>query len=172
MTNPSHTQLLPYTPTWQEKFEAEKQKIETIFGTNALSIEHIGSTSIPGLISKPIIDIAVMIDHHENADVFTEPLAQLGYHFLLDKSSGERHFYTKGTPIEYHLSIAYQNRGGFWKRQILFRDYLRNHSDARDAYTQLKIQLLQQDPSGVGSYFAGKSEFIADILQKAEKEVQ
>lgn len=169
MTDLSHTQLLPYTSMWQDKFEDEKQKIQTIFDTKAISIEHIGSTSIPGLISKPIIDIAVMIDHHENADTFTVPLAQLGYQFHLDKSSSERNFYTKGTPIEYHLSIAYQSRGGFWKRQILFRDYLRNHTEARDAYAQLKIKLLQNDPTGVGSYFAGKSEFIADILQKAEK---
>ena len=79
--------------------------LQKIFGNKLFAIEHVGSTAIPGLSSKDIIDIAVMIENHEDADYFTEPLKQLGY--KLHSTSAERHFYTKGDPIDYYLSIAY-----------------------------------------------------------------
>ena len=142
----SHTQILPYQFSWKEKFESEKKIVQEIFGTEAFSIEHIGSTAIEGVLSKPIIDIAVLIDNHENAETFTESLAQIGYTF--DSLSTERHYYVKGKPVEFHLSIAYTDRGGFWERQILFRDYLRNHSEARVEYTKLKQELLKKRSNG------------------------
>jgi len=136
MNNIAHVIIIPYQSSWSEKFLQEKKRLQKIFGTKAIEIEHIGSTSIDGLSSKPIIDIAVMINNHMNADVFTKPLDKIGYKF--HSSSTERHFYRKGNPVEYQLSIAYADRGSFWPRQILFRDYLRNHIEARDEYAHLK----------------------------------
>lgn len=155
--------IVPYQADWQTMFRAEKERLKTVFGDAALEIEHIGSTAVEGLAAKPIIDIAVMVKSHQDANGFTEPLAQIGYDF--DQLSTERHFYTKGDPIEYHLSIAYTDRGGFWDRQILFRDYLRTHPDARDEYAVLKKQLLQADPSGKRY---DKTEFVNRILRQAE----
>ena len=109
-----------------------------------------------------------MIENHQDADTFTKPLAKIGYKF--HSLSTERHFYTKGDPIECHLSIAYKDRGGFWKRQILFRDYLRCHLDTRDEYAALKESLLKSDPTGYDGYIKGKSEFVQKILRLAEKE--
>jgi GrpB-like predicted nucleotidyltransferase (UPF0157 family) len=162
MNDSSHTILIPYQPSWKDKFEVEKIKIKDIFGDKAIAVEHIGSTSIPGLSAKPIIDIAVMIENHKEADVFTGLLDKINYRF--DSFSTERHFYTKGDPIEYHLSIAYKDKGGFWERQILFRDYLRNHSDLRGEYQKLKEDLLKNDPTGKDMYISGKTEFIKKIL--------
>ncbi len=125
-----HTILISYQPSWKDKFEAEKVKLQKIFGNNA--IEHIGSTSIPGLSSKPIIDIMVMIKDSTDADTFSDLLNQIDYEF--DSLSTERHFFKKGNPTEFHLSIAYMDKGSFWERQILFRDYLRSHPDSRDEY--------------------------------------
>jgi len=156
-------QLSPYQPIWPEKFRVEKEKLEGVFGDAALEIEHIGSTAVEGLTSKPIIDMAVMIRNHKEADGFTEALSPIGYEF---HTRGERHFYTKGDPIEYHLSVAYTDRGGFWPRQIMFRDYLRSHPEARDEYARLKEELLRQDPSGE-RYIAGKTDFISQILRLA-----
>lgn len=166
--NTSHTQLLPYQSSWAEKFQDEKYKLQSIFGNAAVDIEHIGSTSIDGLSSKPIIDIAAMIENHQDADTFTKPLAQIGYKF--HSLSTERHFYTKGNPIECHLSIAYKSQGGFWKRQILFRDYLRRHPDTRNEYAALKESLLESDPTGYDGYIKGKSEFIQKILRLVNEE--
>jgi len=165
-------QLSPYQSTWPEKFRIEKEKLEVVFGDAALEIEHIGSTSVAELASKPIVDMAVMIESHRDADGFTEALARIGYEFHsslcwnISPSRAERHFYTRGDPIEYHLSIAYTDRGGYWPRQILFRDYLRSHPEARDEYAKLKEALLRQDPSGEG-YTPGKTDFIYQILRLA-----
>lgn len=165
MSNISHTKIIPYQSVWPKKFQVEKENLQKVFGSTALEIEHIGSTSIEGLLAKPIIDIVVMIENHENADAFADGLAQIGYKF--HSSSTERLFYTKGDPIEYHLSIAYVNKGGFWPRQILFRDYLRTHPDIRDEYAKLKTDLLLKDPTGIDGYIAGKTEFVQGILKQA-----
>ena len=127
-------------------FEREKQALITVFGEKALNIEHIGSTSVPGLSSKPIIDIAVLIDHVDDADMFVEKLEELGYVIDTRALSTERHFFRKYEDRNFHLSIAYRNQGGFWSRQILFRDYLRNHPELRDEYDDLKKKLLEKDP--------------------------
>lgn len=169
MTNISHTKLLPYQSDWPKRFQNEKEILRTLFGSMALKIEHIGSTSIEGLLSKPIIDIAVLIKNKEDGDKFIEPLSHLGYWYNKVNSSNdnERYFFRKGEPTEFHLSIAYADRGSFWERQILFRDYLRNHLEARDEYARLKENLLKNDPTGIETYIAGKSEFVNKILQLA-----
>ena len=168
-----------FQPTWRGKFEDEKRSLTAVFGEKALEIEHIGSTAILDLPSKPIIDIAMMIATHEDADGFTDGLCQLGYEYYpstlwnIPPDRAERHFYTKGDPIEYHLSVAYADRGGFWRRQILFRDYLRAHPESRDEYAKLKVDLMRQhqyqrpsQSSGSG-YSAGKTDFVHGILDLA-----
>jgi len=157
--------LSPYSSDWRVKFETEKELLRRVFGNSIFEIEHIGSTSIEGLPSKPIIDIAVMIDNLDEADSFTQALFEIGYRF--HSQSTERHFYQKGEPVEYNLSIAYADRGGFWPRQIIFRDYLRSHPDARDEYAVLKSELIEKYPKGIGEYSAGKTEFVEKILSLA-----
>ncbi|MXX13129.1 MAG: GrpB family protein [Gemmatimonadetes bacterium] len=132
MNSSTPIQLSQYQPTWKRKFNVEKRKLWDIFSTAAIEIEHIGSTAIENLPSKPIIDIAVKIKNHKDADGFIKALAQIGYDFYPTRSSTERHFFAKGTPVKFHLSIAYTDRGGFWDRQILFRDFLRSNQEARD----------------------------------------
>ena len=158
--------LSQYQPIWPEEFAAEKEKLKVIFDDAALEIEHIGSTAVEGLLSRPIVDIAVMIESHKDADGFTDALAQIGYEFEPQHSPPERHFYFKGNPIKYHLSVAYTDSGGFWPRQILFRDYLRSHKEARDEYANLKEAMSRKDPSGK-TYESGKTEFVYRILRLA-----
>lgn len=171
MNDLSHTILIPYQPDWKDKFGIENVKIKEIFGDKAMAVEHIGSTSILGLSAKPIIDIAVLIEKREDGDSFIEPVEKLGYKYDKLNSSGERHFFRKGNPTEFHLSIAYQDKGNFWERQILFRDYLRNHPDSRDEYQTLKENLLKNDPTGKDTYLSGKSEFVSKVLELARIEV-
>jgi GrpB-like predicted nucleotidyltransferase (UPF0157 family)/8-oxo-dGTP pyrophosphatase MutT (NUDIX family) len=164
----SHTTLIPYQSFWVDKFEAEKFKLKEIFSNKAIAIEHIGSTSIPGLSAKPIIDIAVLIEKREDGDSFIKTVREFGYQYDKLNSSGERHFFRKGNPTEFHLSIAYKDKGSFWDRQILFRDYLRNHPDPRDEYQKIKENLLKTDPTGKGNYLSGKSDFVNGILKLAK----
>lgn len=164
MTDTSHTNLTSYDPNWPKLYQAEAQILKEILGDEITDIEHIGSTSIPGLLGKPIIDIEVMIPSYREHTEFTHHLAKLGYRY--DSSSTERHFYRKGFPSTHHLSIAFADRGGFWSRQILFRDYLRNHPEARDEYAKLKLSNVKKDPSGKGSYISNKTEFVENILRQ------
>lgn len=159
--------LEQYNSKWKKFFEKEKKSLKNIFGDEAIEIQHIGSTAIPGIRSKPIIDIAIMIKNQKNADQFTPKIIQIDYQF--HSSSTERHFYIKRGPINYNLSIAYADRGGFWDRQILFRDYLINHPDAAQEYEEVKNNLIKKYPSGKDEYTYGKSEFINRILKKCKK---
>ncbi|PIR88644.1 MAG: hypothetical protein COU09_01160 [Candidatus Harrisonbacteria bacterium CG10_big_fil_rev_8_21_14_0_10_44_23] len=166
----SHEQIAPYNPKWIDLYETEATKLKEIFGDKLLGIEHIGSTSIPGLPAKPIIDLMILIDSHKNASKFIPPLQGLDYPFdstsHTDQST-ERHFFRKGNPTKFHLSVAYADRGGFWKRQLAFRDYLREHPDQRDRYAELKQKLIKEDPTGKSGYIGGKTELINEILDKA-----
>lgn len=170
LSDSSHEHVLPYNPQWVDVYTTEASKIKTACGESLLGIEHIGSTSIPGLSAKPIIDMMILIDHHENAEQYISKLTQLGYTFdanALTDISTERHLLRKGNPTQFHLSIAYANRGGFWKRQLAFRDYLRNHPEDRDRYAVLKQKLIAQDPTGKDTYIAGKTDLVNEILDKS-----
>src|SRR3990167_1039196 len=130
----SHEQIVPYNPEWVDMYETEAAKLKEVFGDDLLGIEHIGSTSVPGLPAKPIIDIMVLIDSHENVSKLIPRLQELGYPFDSTSHtdiSTERRLFRKGNPAESHLSVAYADKGGFWKRQLAFRDYLRSHPDER-----------------------------------------
>lgn len=161
----SYEGLSPYTSEWKSRFESEKELLKHLFGDSAIEIEHIGSTSIEGLPSKPIVDMVVMIDDHADADRLTDPLSKMGYAF--HSKSTERHFYQKRGPVAYNLSIAYADRGGFLPRQILFRNYLRSHAEARDEYAELKKNLIAKYPTGIGEYSEGKTGFVQNILALA-----
>lgn len=167
----SHQEVREYDPNWAELFEIEAGKIKKLLGDKITRIEHIGSTSITGLSSKPIIDIAIEISSSENVDALIEPLATLGYPASRDGHnkdiSTERYLLRKGMPTQYHLSICYGDKGSFLERQILFRDYLREHSEDRDAYGVLKKELLKSDPTGKGDYIGNKTDFVMRILKKA-----
>ncbi|HEY4507506.1 MAG TPA: GrpB family protein [Candidatus Paceibacterota bacterium] len=167
----AHAEVREYDPQWVLRYQEEAQRIKDLLGDKIVKIEHIGSTAVPGLASKPIIDMAVLAPSWKGANDLIEPLATLGYPFDLpahEATGGtERHLFRKGNPTESHLSIAYADRGSFLERQILFRDYLRAHDDARDAYAQLKKDSIKRDPTGKSGYIGAKTDFVMGILKKA-----
>lgn len=170
-TDSSHEQIVPYNLEWANLYEAEAVKLKEVFGDNLLGIEHIGSTSVHGLVSKPIIDIMVLIAHNEDANKFILALEKLCYTFDEEIHSKtqfpERHSFRKGNPTKYHLSIAYADKGSFWKRQIAFRDYLRSYPDERDRYAVLKQKLIKEDTTGKDLYIGGKTDLINEMLDKS-----
>ncbi len=167
----SHSVIEEYNPEWKEKFEEEAERIKALLGDKIISIEHIGSTSVPGAISKPIIDMAILISTHKDADSVAESLSELDYPFDLEEhnktKSHERHLLRKGNPTEYHLSIAYADKASFLERQLLFRDYLRQHPESIEEYNELKRRLIKEDPTGKNGYIGSKTDFVMSILKKA-----
>lgn len=149
---------VPHSFEWTNMYAKETESIRTVFGSSALNIQHIGSTAVDDLLAKPIIDIAVLIRSYKDADSYLRPLQDLGYTYKPEMSSSERHFFQKGNPAQFHLSIAYKDRGGYWDRQIIFRDYLRVHPEARREYEQVKLKPV-----------VNKDEFVQKVLSLASK---
>jgi GrpB-like predicted nucleotidyltransferase (UPF0157 family) len=163
-----------YSPEWPKKYEIESEKIKSVFGDEVIDIQHIGSTSVPGVIAKPLIDIGILTNSIDDIDSFVKKLEPLGYSYKPDMSSVERIFLRKGDPAQYHLSIACPKHT-FWRRQINFRDYLRKHTELVDEYNQLKLKNIRATPAEDFSdlskskvYNQGKDEFVERILKLAE----
>lgn len=160
--------LQAYSLQWPKVYESEAELIRSAIPT-AVDIQHIGSTSIPGMVAKPIIDIGVLIKSADQAEEYVGLLETLGYRYYPKSSSSERLFFRKGDPTAFHLSLAYQNKGSFWKRQLTIRDFLRIHPEAIQEYTKLKLSLLNLDPAGGEAYLNGKSDFVQNILKRAKQ---
>ena len=157
--------LHPHSPTWIDKYTQEEKAIKKILGTIAIDIQHIGSTAIPGIMAKPIIDIAVLIPTLEEAEKLVPYLEEHGYTYRKDQSSQERFYFTKGDPDEYHLSLAQPHTFSYWHRQIKFRDFLKQHPEYAKAYEKLKLETLANDGA---NYLRAKGPFVERILELAE----
>lgn len=162
-------ELSSYSPQWENLYKEEAIRIKDVVGDLVVEIQHIGSTAIPNMTAKPIIDIAVMLPAFDKAKGLIEPLYNLGYNYDEPASSSERYFFRKGEPTQYHLSLTAPNVS-FWHRQILFRDYLINHPSIAKEYERLKVKMIKEDPTGREDYLKAKSPFVQRILKLAEEE--
>ena len=163
-----------YDPNWPKLFEREKTLILGAVGHIVVGIEHIGSTAVPGLEAKPIIDILVAVSHLSDARQCIEPLKTLGYEYQprLEAVIPERRFFGKGVPPKeqhYHLHMA-ELTSDFWERHLLFRDYLRAHPEVAHEYAKLKTQLAAEYGRDREGYTDAKTPFIESIVAKARAE--
>lgn len=164
---PGSVQLRPYDPAWSYLYELERQELMERIGPHALAIEHIGSTAIPGIPSKPILDIAIAVTSFEEADVCVEPLADISYEYKGESGVPKRRFFSKGNPRTHHLHIL-EIESAEWANHLLFRDYLRAHPGTASAYALLKLDLAGRFANDREAYTDGKIEFIHGILRLAE----
>ena len=146
-------------------FLSEKELILKNIQGKIIDIEHIGSTAVPDLAAKPIIDMVVLVPALEDTDEYIKQLEKLGYNYQPKRSSVERCFFIKNTPPNFHLSLAQPDKYSFWERQKFFRNYLISHPDIAKKYEELKISLIKKHPDGRQEYCDGKSEFINNILK-------
>jgi GrpB-like predicted nucleotidyltransferase (UPF0157 family) len=164
--------LVPYNPEWKNMFEVDKQLIHHAFQGKVVQIEHIGSTSVPEMWAKPIIDIAAAVVSFSILDKETiERLAAIGYEYVPKEEFPNRRFFRRGEwgAGTHHLHI-YEHGSEEWENIIMFRDYLRKHKDAAEEYIKLKKQLARQHDRQM--YTVLKGPFIQAILNNARKEMQ
>lgn len=160
--------VVDYDPDWAQTFETEKQRLVTIFGDKIVAIEHIGSTSIPGLAAKPIIDIIVAVQSFTLLPDFIEGLQELGYEYMPERMFDTRKFFPKG-PREkrtHHLNLVVQDDIGQWVMPIAFRDYLRAHDRERSEYARLKTALASRYANDRAAYTRSKNNFFQMIFNK------
>jgi GrpB-like predicted nucleotidyltransferase (UPF0157 family) len=158
-----------YDPAWPKKFEEERVLLEGVFPETAV-IEHIGSTAVPGLAAKPIIDIVIGVSRLDEAEARVQDLALLGYEYVpeYEASIPERRYFRKPRHgiREYHLHCVLTG-SDFWRRHLAFRNYLRVHPEEAGAYATLKKQLAAVAANDRVGYTDGKGPFIGAILRKA-----
>lgn len=158
--------LAPYAPEWQRCFEAEKTRLQAAIGQYVLDIQHVGSTSIPGMIAKPIIDIGIAVTSFEEARVCIQPIELLGYEYRGDLKIPRRHYFVKGDPRTYHLHMN-EIDSRDWENHVLFRDTLIQHPHLAAEYAVLKADLAQRHPTDRDAYLDGKAPFIERVLRMA-----
>lgn len=160
-----------YDQNWAIQFAQEKQNIQSILANAIVDIEHIGSTSIIGLAAKPVLDIAVAVNHLDDTAYMIEPLKKLQYEFVEHNDFPHRRFFRKGQwrAGTHHLHV-YQMNSESWHEQLLFRDYLRKHSNVRKEYERIKRALANKYRFNRVAYTEAKAPFIQHVVERAKEE--
>ena len=161
-------EVVPYNPEWPSLFQAESKDIRRVFGDEIIAIHHIGSTAIPDIKAKPVLDFLVVVQHITNVNGYNPAMMRLGYEPLGENGIPGRRYFRKDTNgVRSHHVHIFQVGHPEIDRHILFREYLRSHPEDAHAYSQLKESLAHQyrlDPPG---YNDAKSTFIQEIDRKA-----
>lgn len=162
--------LVEYNPKWEKNFAREAKKIKKALNGSALDIQHVGSTAIPGILAKPIIDISVTVVSLEWMGCESK-LKEIGYELKQDDTRKERLFFTKGPEEKrtHHLHIG-KKRSGYVEDMILFRDYLRHHREEAKQYSDLKKKLATKYSENRKIYTAKKEKFIQNVVAKVRRQ--
>jgi GrpB-like predicted nucleotidyltransferase (UPF0157 family) len=154
-----------HDPSWAELFELERNRLLRVFDGRAVAIEHIGSTSVPGLCAKPIVDIAVGLRELELTDEQIAAMKELGYEFLGEYGLRGRLFFRKRDPRTHNVHVV-EYGGKHWERQLVFRDALRTDAEERQRYEAFKRRLAAEGhPREV--YAELKTPFIRAVEERA-----
>jgi GrpB-like predicted nucleotidyltransferase (UPF0157 family) len=156
-------ELVEYDPVWPEVYEGERHRLAEAFLPLRPHFEHIGSTAVPGLCAKPIIDIMVGVPLMQSAETYTPLLEPLGYCHVEQDEEQERVFYRKGMPRTHHVHIVTFG-SVVWHRHLAFRELLREDTDLRERYAQLKRQSAKDHCDDREAYVRSKDGFIQDTV--------
>jgi len=157
----------PYNPEWSKQFEVEAQSLQSIFGSKALSIEHIGSTSVPGLAGKPTIDILLVVESISTADEFTQQIESLCYKSLGEYVTKGAHLFVKETDNTRLVNLhVFEVSHPHVKEMIDLRNYFRLHPEAVEEYSKLKFELLDKYPNDYGLYRKYKDEWMGKLKER------
>lgn len=160
-------EVVKYNPEWSEIYNSEKVKLNESLGGLIKSIHHIGSTSIPGLAAKPIIDIIIEVCSLDTLDNSIPVMESLGYEVKGEFGIPGRRYYRKGGSNRTHQIHAFKVGDANIKRHIAFRDYLKSHPDVMLEYASLKMALAKRFDNDVDGYCDGKDDFVKHHESKA-----
>jgi GrpB-like predicted nucleotidyltransferase (UPF0157 family) len=158
--------VVPYDTRWPAIFRAEAARLTeavAVAGLPALILEHVGSTAVPGLAAKPILDVAAGRRREIPADVYVPVLEAAGYVYRGNSGLPGREFFRRGDPRSHHLHLV-ECGGWHWQRYLGFRDALRADVTLRDAYAALKHELAARYPHDREAYIEGKTTFVESVV--------
>jgi GrpB-like predicted nucleotidyltransferase (UPF0157 family) len=155
-------------PQWPERARAELDRVAGALGPVAVRLEHVGSTSVPGLGAKPIIDLQVSVVAIERQDDYVGPLERLGYMFAPDPAFPDYHYFAKphARPRSHHLHVC--EAGSHQElRHLAVRDFLCAHPEEAASYERLKRELVREHPQDRLAYVAGKDGYMVELEARA-----
>lgn len=159
--------LVNYDPAWPRLFEREAERIRAVLGERALRIEHAGSTSVPGLAAKPIIDIVLVVTDSADEAAYVPPLVGAGYVLRIREPEWFEHRLFKGPDTDVNLHV-FSTGSPEIDRMLLFRDWLRANPAEREVYARTKHELAQRDWTNVQNYADAKTAVVTEIMTRAQ----
>ena len=157
---------MDYDPRWPAQYEEHAETLSRALGGGALAIEHVGSTSVPGLAAKPIIDIDVVVDDSGDEASYLPAMVQAGYVLRVREPDWHQHRMFRTPQLDVHVHVF--SRGCIeFKRHIVFRDHLRQYGEDRVLYESVKRKLAKEDWSDMNAYARAKSDVVEEIIARA-----
>ncbi len=163
-------EIVEYNPEWPALFQAERKRIHSVIPADInFSIVHFGSTAIPGMPAKPVIDMCLMCNDQHVWKRFIQPLESLYYVFWSDNPATDRMFFVKGMPPfgkkrTHHVHIR---KPEDFQSELLFHDYMKNHPEEAQRYAVLKREMMNRYETDRDAYTHAKQEYIERIIAKA-----
>jgi len=160
--------ILDYDPAWGTLANSELRRIREALGEVAVRLEHVGSTAVPGLAAKPILDLQLSVTHIEVRERYVGPLERLGYLFVPAPESPDYHFFARPPerPRTHHLHVC-EAGSQHEARHVAVRDFLRTHEDEAARYAALKRRVVARHPEDRLAYMSGKEEYLAGLEGRA-----
>jgi GrpB-like predicted nucleotidyltransferase (UPF0157 family) len=167
--------VVPYDPDWPERYTDEARKVRVALGNLVVRIDHVGSTSVPGLAAKPVIDIQVSVPSLHPLSLIAGPLSQVGYAHIPDPDEEFERVYPcfrkpATWPSSHHIHVCAAGSEQE-RRHIAFRDYLRDHPETAAEYVDLKLRLVASHDGATTEsrerYAMSKTEFVEGVLKRA-----
>jgi len=159
--------LADYNPHWVTLYKQEEAKIRNALGARAFQIHHVGSTSVPGLCAKPIIDILLVVTDSSNEQSYIPALESVGYAIYIREPDWYQHRLLKGSDPDANLHVFSDNAAEI-KRMLCFRDWLRSNENDKLRYENVKRELAGRNWKHVQHYADAKTEIIEEILARSQ----
>jgi uridine kinase len=160
--------IVDHDSGWARQAQEELRRLGETLGSAAVGLEHVGSTAVPGLAGKPVLDIQLSVADIARRDLYVKPLQGLGYTFIPDPGSPDFHFFAKPLvrPRSHHLHVC-EAGSEHERRHVAVRDFLRAHSAEARSYETLKRELLERFPNDRLEYIAGKESCLEELQVRA-----
>ena len=158
--------ILDYDPRWPELFRREAERIRAALGPRALRLEHVGSTSVPGLPAKPVIDILLAVADSANEGEYLPLLESAGYVLHIRETDWYQHRMFKGPDTDINLHV-FSTACPEIDRMLLFRDWLRDHADDCELYARAKLALAAREWKYVQNFADAKTSVVEEIIARA-----
>jgi GrpB-like predicted nucleotidyltransferase (UPF0157 family) len=162
-------EVVPHDPQWREAFEVESRFVADALGENVVDVHHIGSTAIPSICAKPIIDLLVEVKDIIRVDGQSSAMESLGYEVMGELGIPGRRFFRKDNreSVRTHHIHTFEVASAQVKRHLAFRDYMLAHPEDALKYSELKSALARKYPQNIDKYMDGKDGFIKEMDKKA-----